>query len=140
MGDNTERSFIMVKPDGVHRGVVGEIIKRFEQRGYRLVAMKFVWVRDRAGCWSVRGFQLTTTQRNVTYATQRNARPAAAIRNERNDSYCHASTWLSDACRLTAVNIGCTANAKIWHLSRRPLQPPQLFSAVKCRQSTWCLE
>lgn len=46
MGDNAERSFIMVKPDGVHRGVVGEIIKRFEQRGYRLVAMKFVWVRD----------------------------------------------------------------------------------------------
>jgi len=46
MGDNVERSFIMVKPDGVHRGVVGEIIKRFEQRGYRLVAMKFVWVRD----------------------------------------------------------------------------------------------
>jgi len=47
MGDNAERSFIMVKPDGVHRGVVGEIIKRFEQRGYRLVAMKFVWVRER---------------------------------------------------------------------------------------------
>ena len=46
MGDNTERSFIMVKPDGVHRGVVGEIVKRFEQRGYRLVAMKFVWVRE----------------------------------------------------------------------------------------------
>lgn len=49
MGDNAERSFMMVKPDGVHRGVVGEIIKRFEQRGYRLVAMKFVWVRDRIG-------------------------------------------------------------------------------------------
>jgi len=46
MGDKVERSFIMVKPDGVHRGVVGEIVKRFEQRGYRLVAMKFVWVRD----------------------------------------------------------------------------------------------
>ena len=40
-----ERTFIMVKPDGVHRGVVGEIIKRFEQKGYRLVAMKFEWVR-----------------------------------------------------------------------------------------------
>jgi len=51
MGDNTERSFIMVKPDGVHRGVVGEIIKRFEQRGYRLVAMKFVWVRVGMGCF-----------------------------------------------------------------------------------------
>jgi len=49
MGDNVERSFIMVKPDGVHRGVVGEIVKRFEQRGYRLVAMKFVWVRDGFG-------------------------------------------------------------------------------------------
>jgi nucleoside-diphosphate kinase len=30
----------MVKPDGVQRGLVGEIIKRFEQKGYQLVAMK----------------------------------------------------------------------------------------------------
>ena len=37
---NTERTFIMIKPDGVHRGIVGEIIKRFEQKGYKLVAMK----------------------------------------------------------------------------------------------------
>merc|ERR1712018_100722 len=37
-----ERTFIMVKPDGVHRGLVGEIIKRFEQRGFKLVALKFV--------------------------------------------------------------------------------------------------
>ena len=36
-----ERTFIMVKPDGVHRGIVGEIIKRFEQKGFKLVAMKF---------------------------------------------------------------------------------------------------
>merc|ERR1712111_15278 len=36
-----ERTFIMVKPDGVQRGLVGEIIKRFEQRGFKLVAMKF---------------------------------------------------------------------------------------------------
>ncbi|KAL5460362.1 hypothetical protein EMCRGX_G033808 [Ephydatia muelleri] len=38
----TERSFIMVKPDGVQRGLVGEIVKRFEQRGFKLVAMKFL--------------------------------------------------------------------------------------------------
>jgi len=31
----------MVKPDGVQRGLVGEIISRFEKRGYKLVAMKF---------------------------------------------------------------------------------------------------
>ena len=40
-----ERSFIMVKPDGVQRGLVGEIIKRFEQRGYTLRGMKMMWVR-----------------------------------------------------------------------------------------------
>uniref|UniRef100_A0A131Z2K0 Nucleoside diphosphate kinase n=1 Tax=Rhipicephalus appendiculatus TaxID=34631 RepID=A0A131Z2K0_RHIAP len=37
-----ERTFIMVKPDGVQRGLVGEIIQRFERRGYKLVAMKFM--------------------------------------------------------------------------------------------------
>jgi len=36
----TEQTFIMVKPDGVQRGLSGEIIKRFEQRGYQLVACK----------------------------------------------------------------------------------------------------
>merc|ERR1711874_112846 len=32
---------IMIKPDGVHRGLVGKIIDRFETKGYKLVAMKF---------------------------------------------------------------------------------------------------
>ena len=39
-----ERTFIMIKPDGVQRGLVGEIIKRFEQKGFQLVAMKFMQV------------------------------------------------------------------------------------------------
>ncbi|KAK7823210.1 hypothetical protein U0070_027417 [Myodes glareolus] len=39
---NLERTFIAIKPDGVQRGLVGEIIKRFEQKGFRLVAMKFL--------------------------------------------------------------------------------------------------
>ena len=37
-----ERTFIMIKPDGVQRGLVGDIIKRFEQKGFQLVAMKFM--------------------------------------------------------------------------------------------------
>lgn len=37
---NTEQSYIMVKPDGVQRGLVGIIISRFEQRGFKLVALK----------------------------------------------------------------------------------------------------
>jgi nucleoside-diphosphate kinase len=35
-----ERTFIMVKPDGVERGLVGEIVRRFETRGFRIVALK----------------------------------------------------------------------------------------------------
>ncbi|MBT4111019.1 nucleoside-diphosphate kinase [Candidatus Woesearchaeota archaeon] len=41
--DLIERTFIAVKHDGVQRGLVGEIIKRFEQRGLKLVAMKMVF-------------------------------------------------------------------------------------------------
>eukprot|EP01071_Lankesteria_metandrocarpae_P002449 Lankesteria_metandrocarpae@DN2339_c0_g1_i3.p1 len=37
-----ERSFIMVKPDGVQRGLIGEVLQRFEKRGYKLVAAKVV--------------------------------------------------------------------------------------------------
>merc|ERR1712083_1076826 len=40
MAGNRERTFIMLKPDAVQRGLVGEIIKRFEQKGFKLVAMK----------------------------------------------------------------------------------------------------
>lgn len=39
-----ERTFIAIKPDGVQRGLVGEIIKRFEQKGFKLVAMKLIHV------------------------------------------------------------------------------------------------
>ena len=39
-----ERSLVLVKPDGVQRGLVGEIIQRFENRGLRLVAAKFLQV------------------------------------------------------------------------------------------------
>lgn len=44
MAEARERTFIMVKPDGVQRGLVGKIIKKFEQKGFKLVAMKFMWV------------------------------------------------------------------------------------------------
>jgi nucleoside-diphosphate kinase len=37
-----ERTFIMVKPDGVERRLVAEVVKRFEQRGYRLAAAKVI--------------------------------------------------------------------------------------------------
>ena len=39
-----ERTLVLVKPDGVQRGLVGEIIARLERRGLRLVGAKFMWV------------------------------------------------------------------------------------------------
>lgn len=37
-----ERTLSMVKPDGVEKGLIGEVIKRFENNGLRVVAMKMV--------------------------------------------------------------------------------------------------
>uniref|UniRef100_A9S8I9 Nucleoside diphosphate kinase n=1 Tax=Physcomitrium patens TaxID=3218 RepID=A9S8I9_PHYPA len=36
----SERSYVMVKPDGVQRGLVGEIISRFERKGFQLIGLK----------------------------------------------------------------------------------------------------
>lgn len=46
----TERTLVLVKPDGVQRGLVGEIIGRFERRGLHLAGMKLMQVtRELAG-------------------------------------------------------------------------------------------
>ena len=37
-----ERTYLMVKPDGVQRGLCGEIVSRFEKKGLKLVAMKLM--------------------------------------------------------------------------------------------------
>jgi nucleoside-diphosphate kinase len=39
-----ERTLVLVKPDGVQRGLIGEVISRLERRGLRLVAAKFLQV------------------------------------------------------------------------------------------------
>jgi len=45
----SERTFVMVKPDGVQRGLVGEVIGRLEERGLKLVAATFMAIdRDLA--------------------------------------------------------------------------------------------
>jgi nucleoside-diphosphate kinase len=50
-GNNTleaimEQTLVLVKPDGVQRGLVGEVISRLERRGLRMVAAKFMWVNQ----------------------------------------------------------------------------------------------
>jgi nucleoside-diphosphate kinase len=41
---NHERTFVMVKPDGVNRGLVGEVVSRLEDRGLKLVGAKFTQI------------------------------------------------------------------------------------------------
>src|SRR3989344_9035639 len=42
-----EKTLVLIKPDGVQRGLVGEIIKRFEQTGLKVVAMKMVYANEK---------------------------------------------------------------------------------------------
>lgn len=39
-----ERTYVMIKPDGVQRNLVGEIIARFEQKGLKIVALKMLQI------------------------------------------------------------------------------------------------
>ena len=43
-GNLLERTLIIIKPDAVQRGLTGEIIKRFEQRGLKIIGMKLLQV------------------------------------------------------------------------------------------------
>ncbi len=37
-----QRTYVMIKPDGVKRGLIGEIIRRIENKGFRIVALKML--------------------------------------------------------------------------------------------------
>ncbi len=39
-----ERTFVMVKPDGVQRRLIGKILGRFEEKGLKLVGLKMLWI------------------------------------------------------------------------------------------------
>ncbi len=43
-----DRTLIIIKPDGVHRHMMGEIISRFERKGFKLVAAKFMQISEAA--------------------------------------------------------------------------------------------
>ncbi|KAF6271629.1 NME/NM23 nucleoside diphosphate kinase 4 [Rhinolophus ferrumequinum] len=51
---NRERTLVAVKPDGVQRRLVGDVIQRFERRGFKLVGMKMlqVWEGPNVVCTS----------------------------------------------------------------------------------------
>lgn len=41
-----EQTLVLIKPDGVARGLIGEVIKRFEQRGLKIVGLKLVHINE----------------------------------------------------------------------------------------------
>lgn len=41
-----ERTLVLVKPDGMARGLVGEIVGRFEKKGLKLAGLKMVWMDE----------------------------------------------------------------------------------------------
>jgi nucleoside-diphosphate kinase len=46
-GDSTLRTLVLVKPDGVRRGLIGEIVSRIEKKGLRIVTLRMLQM-DRA--------------------------------------------------------------------------------------------
>ena len=44
-----ERSLVLLKPDAVKRGLMGQIISRFENAGYKIIGSKMVWVNEDLG-------------------------------------------------------------------------------------------
>jgi len=41
-----EKTFVMIKPDGVQRGLVGEILQRFERKGFKIKGLKLLQVTE----------------------------------------------------------------------------------------------
>ncbi len=46
MSESTSRTAVLVKPDGLQRGLIGEIISRFERKGLKLIGLKMVSMSD----------------------------------------------------------------------------------------------
>jgi len=46
-----ERSFVIIKPDGVQRGLIGEIVRRLERTGLKMIALKMA-VPTEEQCWT----------------------------------------------------------------------------------------
>jgi nucleoside-diphosphate kinase len=43
MANHTERTLVLIKPEGVQRTIVGRILTRFEDAGFKIIGMKMIW-------------------------------------------------------------------------------------------------
>jgi nucleoside-diphosphate kinase len=95
MKEFMEKTFVAVKHDGVQRGLVGEIIKRFEQRGMRLAAIKMVQADDEL---AKKHYPMTEEWVKNTAATTRKAWEAKGVTIDKTDEeICgRINSWLKD--------------------------------------------
>ncbi|XP_076998449.1 nucleoside diphosphate kinase, mitochondrial isoform X5 [Tamandua tetradactyla] len=92
-----ERTLVAVKPDGVQRRLVGDVIRRFERRGFKLVGMKMLQV------WQ--GHNVVRTSRAMIGDTDSAAAAPGTIRGDfsihisRSGNVIHASDSVEGAQR-----------------------------------------
>lgn len=90
-----EKTFIAVKHDGVQRGLVGEVIRRFEQRGLKLVAIKMVRPDEKL---AKKHYPLTKEWvRNTAETTRKSWQAKGITLKETDDQICgRINVWLKD--------------------------------------------
>ena len=130
-----ERTFVAIKPDGVQRSLIGEIIHRFEQRGLKIVGMKMMWIdddlasqhySDHAGkgffmglksfitsgpvvALVIEGIHAIEMVRKIVGSTEPKSAPLGTIRGD----FAHVSYAYADQKKMTVKNlIHASGNAK----------------------------
>lgn len=95
MKELLEKTFIAIKHDGIQRGLIGEIIKRFEQRGLRLCALKMIQADENL---AKKHYPMTETWVKNTASVTRKAWAEKGIEiNETDEEICsRINSWLKD--------------------------------------------
>ena len=126
-----QRTLVLVKPDGVRRALIGEIIKRLEQRGLKIIGLKMQWVDEdfakqhytediaqRRGehvrkalvnfvkegpmvAMVVEGVEAITTVRKIVGDTE----PKSALPGTIRGDFCHVSFSYADKEKIPVKNI-----------------------------------
>lgn len=129
-----ERTLVLVKPDGVQRSLVGEIISRFEKRGLKLVGMKMIWIgKDFSKkhysahigksmypmleefitsapvvAMAVEGIHAVETVRKIAGSTEPKGAPLGTIRGD----YAHVSYAYADNKKISIKNLVHASGSK----------------------------
>jgi|TARA_B100001971_G_C18071138_1_gene473155 nucleoside-diphosphate kinase len=126
-----DQTLVLIKPDGVSRGLIGEVIKRFEDRGLKIVALKLVkidmdkakehYTEDITKRWGgsvrnkllefitegpvtamiIEGVEAIENVRKIVGPTESKAAPPGTIRGD----YSHASFGYADEKNIPLKNI-----------------------------------